>query len=97
MGRHLRHVEGDCFLPTFLPQKNFTETRSGARMHRRAASQVWQAKSRPAIAPVDGSKEGEKGSVLVNGKELAVAKRIASRSEIPREHLDLSNERLSPA
>jgi hypothetical protein len=51
---------------------------------------VGQGKGAFAVAPIGGAQKGEKGGVLANGEELAIAKSPTFGSKVERENPDLS-------
>src|SRR5262249_9142854 len=84
------NVEGMRRLSACFPDDN-----SNAGVNGDAATQIGQAEVDDSVASVGGAEDGKERLVLVDGQQLAVAKRPVVRGKIKTEKPDFTKKRNS--
>ena len=89
---HLARSERDGLGAALVPHRDIRQPLPLADADRRTTAKVRQAEGGLSVATVSRPEQGEKGLVLVDWQEAAVADRPALRSEVKAEDAELSDE-----
>ena len=91
--RNLGHGERVGLRTTLRSKAIIAKPRPLALVNRNAATKIGQREGCASVTTVDGPEKGEDSLVLVDGKQLAVAKSPATGREVSAKHDDFGEER----